>query len=43
MLEWHFGKEAYAITADGPPVLRRRLVLYIAAHVVEQRSLPNQR
>lgn len=36
MLEWHFGEEAYAITADGPPGLRRRLVLYLATHLVEQ-------
>lgn len=43
MLEWHFGKETYAITADGAPALRRRLVLYIAEHVVAQRSVPNHR
>lgn len=40
MLEWHFGKEAYGITADGPPGLRRRLVLYLATHLVRQGRRP---
>lgn len=32
-LGWHEGKESYAIAADGPTALRRRLIRYIAAHL----------
>ena len=38
MLKWHIGKESYGITADGPSSLRRRLIAYIAAHLVPERQ-----
>jgi hypothetical protein len=37
VLKWHIGKQAYQISADGPPRLRRALVIYIAAHLVAER------
>jgi hypothetical protein len=37
MLKWHIGQESYGITADGPVNLRRRLIQYIAAHLVPER------
>jgi hypothetical protein len=42
MLEWHVGQQSYGITADGPADLRRRLILYIAAHLVAAGSGPRQ-
>lgn len=36
-LSWRIGRESYAIAADGPANLRRRLVEYIAAHLVALR------
>lgn len=38
MLKWHIGSESYGITADGPTNLRRRLIGYIAAHLVPERQ-----
>lgn len=37
MLEWHIDRESYGITADGPAALRRRLVRYIAKHLLALR------
>ncbi len=37
MLKWHIGRESYGITADGPASLRRRLIKYVAAHLVPER------
>ncbi|HEX3618151.1 MAG TPA: hypothetical protein VHU61_16525 [Solirubrobacteraceae bacterium] len=34
MLEWHIGKQTYAISADGPAGTRRALVAFIAKHLV---------
>lgn len=36
-LSWRVGRESYAIAADGPAPLRRRLIEYIAAHLVTLR------
>ena len=38
LLEWRIGRLSYGITADGPAGLRRRLVEYIAAHLVRSPS-----
>lgn len=38
MLEWHLGQESYGITADDSGGLRRRLIEYIAAHLVSERQ-----
>lgn len=35
VLEWQIGRESYGITADGPAGIRRRLVEYIAAHLIQ--------
>jgi hypothetical protein len=37
VLRWHSGKQAYQISADGPPTVRRALVRYIAAHLIAER------
>jgi hypothetical protein len=34
MLEWHIGKQAYAISVDGPAGTRRTLVSFIAKHLL---------
>lgn len=34
VLEWHAGTEVYGISASGPANFRRRLIEYIAAHLV---------
>lgn len=34
MLEWHIGKQAYAISVDGPAGTRRALVAFIAKHML---------
>lgn len=36
-LSWRIGRESYAIAADGPANVRRRLIEYIAAHLVALR------
>jgi hypothetical protein len=38
MLEWHIGQESYGITADDSGGLRRRLIEYIAAHLISERQ-----
>jgi hypothetical protein len=43
MLEWHIGKQAYAISADGPAGARRTLVAFIARHLVAVRPTSSNR
>lgn len=38
ILEWHIANESYGISANGPAALRRRLIEYIAAHLIATRT-----
>jgi hypothetical protein len=43
MLKWHIGKQAYAISADGPAGARQALVTFIAKHLVVVRPSHSHR